>query len=63
MELNNGDQTNSTMWTQNLKEFVLLILGLLSSLLPTVSVVLEPMPLILDFCLLTWIRGVYKLYL
>lgn len=55
-------QTNSMMWTQNLREFVLLMLGLPSSLFCTVSVTLEPVPLILDFCLLTWIRDAYELY-
>lgn len=56
-------QTNSLMWTQNLREFVLLILGLPSYLFCTLSVTLGPVPLILDFCLLTWIRDAYKLYI
>lgn len=56
-------QTNSLMWTQNLREFVLLILGLPSYLFCTLSVTLEPVPLILDFRLLTWIRDAYELYL
>lgn len=56
-------QTNSLMWTQNLKEFVLLILGLPSYLFCTLSVTHEPVPLILDFRILTWIRDAYELYL